>query len=53
MTDRETRQLPLCAACNKSMTFIDAVASPDGAIAIFRCSGCNKLFWEMPRRDQK
>jgi hypothetical protein len=34
------------------MTFIDAVSSPDGAMAIFRCSQCNKLFWETPRRDQ-
>lgn len=42
----------MCAACNQPMTFIDAVSSPEGAIAIFRCSGCNKLFWEKPRRDQ-
>lgn len=42
----------MCAACNKPMTFIDAVSSPEGAIAIFRCSGRNKLSWEKPSRDQ-
>lgn len=42
----------MCAACNKPMTFIDAVSSPERAIAIFRCSGCNKLSWEKPMRDQ-
>ncbi|MBW5436208.1 hypothetical protein FXB41_16090 [Bradyrhizobium canariense] len=52
MTDQDTRQRPICAACNRPMTFIDAVASPDGAIAIFRCSRCNKLSWETPRRNQ-
>jgi hypothetical protein len=42
MADQDTRQRPICAACNKPMTFIDAVSSPDGAMAIFRCSQCNK-----------
>ncbi|OSJ12887.1 hypothetical protein BSR47_23490 [Bradyrhizobium canariense] len=53
MADQDTRQRPICAACNKPMTFIDAVSSPDGALAIFRCSQCNKLFWETPGRDQR
>lgn len=30
------------------MTFVDAVRSPEGAIAIFRCAGCDKLFWRSP-----
>jgi hypothetical protein len=30
MADRETWQRPLCEACNKSMTFINVVGSPEG-----------------------
>jgi hypothetical protein len=43
MAKQETKQLPICAACNKAMVFMDAVGSTDGPIASFRCSGCSTL----------
>ncbi|PSO22924.1 hypothetical protein C7G41_33435 [Bradyrhizobium sp. MOS002] len=52
MVNQEIRPRPMCAVCNKPMTFVDAVSSPEGAMSIFRCPGCRKLSWEKPTRDQ-
>jgi hypothetical protein len=52
MAEQETKLPPVCAACSKQMTFVDAISSPEGPIAIFRCPDCNKLLWE-PRGDKK
>jgi transposase-like protein len=53
MAEQVTKLTPVCAACSKQMTFVDAIGSPEGPIVIFRCPDCKKLFWEKPRRDEK
>ena len=53
MVEQVTKLLPVCVACSRRMTFVDAIGSPEGPIAIFRCPDCKKLLWETPRRDEK
>ena len=53
MAEQASKPTPVCAACSKQMTFVDAIGSPEGPIVIFRCPDCKKLFWEKPRRDEK
>ena len=46
MAEQVTKLLPVCVACSRRMTFVDAIGSPEGPIAIFRCPDCKKLLWE-------